>query len=190
MRTCTVATSGGRPPLPDVTRRVSLPVVDRRLVLRGLAATLAATLTGCRISLDHAESIEPDAGTVDPASDASPGRDAGPGFAQCGDKVCIDLQDPANAALRVVDGARIMTLGGKRMLVVRTAADTFVALSAICTHSGCSVRYAANRRDVECPCHGSTFAINGTVTHGPALTPLAVFAASYDPTTDVVSIAV
>ena len=40
------------------------------------------------------------------------------------------------------------------------------AISMICTHLGCIVKQ--NAEGFECPCHGSRFAANGTVTKGPA----------------------
>lgn len=44
------------------------------------------------------------------------------------------------------------------------------AISIICTHLGCIVKPTA--AGFECPCHGSRFAKDGTVTGGPAPTPL------------------
>lgn len=49
------------------------------------------------------------------------------------------------------------------------------ALTAVCTHSGCTV----NTQGVNgflCPCHGSRFSFTGAVTLGPALSPLVHFA--------------
>jgi cytochrome b6-f complex iron-sulfur subunit len=108
----------------------------------------------------------------------------------CGTDLCIDLAADANAVLRDIDGARVISVDDRRFLIVRTAEATFVALSAICTHAGCTVSYAAGSRDVVCPCHGSTFELDGSVTNGPAQSPLDVFTASYDAATDVVRIAV
>jgi cytochrome b6-f complex iron-sulfur subunit len=48
--------------------------------------------------------------------------------------------------------------------------DGVYAISKICTHLGCVVRNAG--KDFECPCHGSRFATDGTVTKGPAPRPL------------------
>ena len=44
------------------------------------------------------------------------------------------------------------------------------ALSAICTHLGCTV--ARRGEELDCPCHGSRFAADGTNLQGPANRPL------------------
>ncbi len=44
------------------------------------------------------------------------------------------------------------------------------AISTVCTHLGCIVK--PNAEGFDCPCHGSRFAGDGTVTKGPAPQPL------------------
>lgn len=44
------------------------------------------------------------------------------------------------------------------------------ALSAVCTHLGCTV--ARNGQELACPCHGSRFTANGRNLSGPATRPL------------------
>jgi cytochrome b6-f complex iron-sulfur subunit len=46
----------------------------------------------------------------------------------------------------------------------------FKAISLTCTHLGCSVE--PRNFGFECPCHGSRYDVNGTVTKGPAASNL------------------
>lgn len=48
----------------------------------------------------------------------------------------------------------------------------FVAMSNICTHLGCRVRWIANQDVFFCPCHNGVFAKDGTVLEGPPPRPL------------------
>ncbi len=41
------------------------------------------------------------------------------------------------------------------------------ALSRICTHMGCSLRFAAVQQDFLCPCHGAQFDLQGKLLSGP-----------------------
>ena len=45
---------------------------------------------------------------------------------------------------------------------------SFLALSRTCTHLGCSVPWDHEAHKFICPCHGSSFAINGEVLTPPA----------------------
>ena len=44
------------------------------------------------------------------------------------------------------------------------------ALSAVCSHLGCTVGEATS--GFECPCHGSRFNLHGAMLQGPAMKPL------------------
>lgn len=48
----------------------------------------------------------------------------------------------------------------------------FIALSNICTHLGCRVRWIADREQFFCPCHNATFGKDGRVLSGPPPRPL------------------
>jgi Rieske Fe-S protein len=56
------------------------------------------------------------------------------------------------------------------LLVVRTATGGLNVLGATCTHQMCQVR--PGRGFLNCPCHGSTFDLDGQVVRGPATKPL------------------
>jgi glycine/D-amino acid oxidase-like deaminating enzyme/nitrite reductase/ring-hydroxylating ferredoxin subunit len=68
--------------------------------------------------------------------------------------------------------ATVTRIGVEQCAVYRDEDGTLHALSATCTHLGCTVRFNDAERAWECPCHGSRFAVDGTVLQGPANRPL------------------
>ena len=72
------------------------------------------------------------------------------------------------------------------IFVERLGGDDFRALSAFCNHNGCSVERGGN--GYECPCHGSRFAVDGSLEKGPATADLREFGVVYDPTADDITI--
>jgi Rieske Fe-S protein len=93
----------------------------------------------------------------------------------CGTNLCLKLSE--NAELQAVDGIMIFTAGSKKIFVRRTSDTTLEAVSAVCTHASCIVGFNGSDK-FNCPCHGSSFMINGTVINGPAVAPLKTFAAT------------
>jgi Rieske Fe-S protein len=71
-----------------------------------------------------------------------------------------------------------MAVGGVKMfaypadgdpcILVRTAAETYVAYSQKCTHLSCAVYYEKEQNRLACPCHQGFFSIaDGAVLQGP-----------------------
>jgi thiosulfate dehydrogenase (quinone) large subunit len=61
---------------------------------------------------------------------------------------------------------------GDAAIVLRRPDGKLYAVSAVCTHAGCTLRYS--RDTLTCPCHNSTFDIRtGAPERGPARRPLA-----------------
>jgi cytochrome b6-f complex iron-sulfur subunit len=58
-----------------------------------------------------------------------------------------------------------------RVWVIRES-EGFYALSAICTHLGCTPRWLAAESKFKCPCHGSGYRMSGVNFEGPAPRPL------------------
>ncbi len=94
----------------------------------------------------------------------------------------------SNANIFVVGSYPALATAGTLVMVdsyravKRTGAQTFAAYSMICTHQGCLT--ALSNNTFYCPCHGAQFDSSGHVIRGPAPSPLATIATSYDPTTD------
>ena len=58
---------------------------------------------------------------------------------------------------------------GEIVAAYRDADGTLTAVSPTCTHLGCRVAFNTAERSWDCPCHGSRFAPDGEVLHGPAV---------------------
>jgi cytochrome b6-f complex iron-sulfur subunit len=83
----------------------------------------------------------------------------------------------ANSPLASTGSAALVNSANGNFLVSR-AGDQFTALTAVCTHEGCVVsNYQSGT--YECPCHGSQYNTNGSVTKGPATRSLAQFQTSF-----------
>jgi menaquinol-cytochrome c reductase iron-sulfur subunit len=48
----------------------------------------------------------------------------------------------------------------------------YIAMSNICTHLGCRVRWISDEQQFFCPCHNAVFAKDGVVVSGPPPGPL------------------
>ena len=59
------------------------------------------------------------------------------------------------------------------IFIVQNVGDNYHALSVRCTHQGCHVRPKGEA--LACPCHGSTYDLEGNVIRGPAKAPLKRF---------------
>ena len=68
--------------------------------------------------------------------------------------------------------APLLTAGGyiykDGVIVARTLANQYIAVSAACPHQGTSVVFEGSNNRFFCPNHGSTFSTSGAVTAGPA----------------------
>jgi menaquinol-cytochrome c reductase iron-sulfur subunit len=69
------------------------------------------------------------------------------------------------------DGWKIYSEKGTAW-VVKNPDGKVVAFAPACTHLGCAYHWDADTSKFLCPCHGSTFGIDGTVLSGPAPRPL------------------
>jgi Rieske Fe-S protein len=83
-------------------------------------------------------------------------------------------------------GFAIVPLGVERVLVFRDSRGALRALSAKCTHEGCTVQYRADQGLVWCACHNGRFDVDGRVISGPPPRPLVAYKASGSLDTKVV----
>jgi Rieske Fe-S protein len=132
--------------------------LSRRTVLRG--AGVAALAVG---AVGVLAACAPSGGTTTPAAGgASSTGGTGSGTASLAKVDAI----PVGGAILVKDAA------GKPVILSQPTAGTVVAMTAICTHMGCTVAPAGAQ--LVCPCHGSVYkSADGSNVSGPAPKPLA-----------------
>jgi Rieske Fe-S protein len=56
--------------------------------------------------------------------------------------------------------------------ILTTDSRTYIAMSNICTHLGCHIRWITEQNKFFCPCHNGEFDIQGKVVAGPPPRPL------------------
>jgi menaquinol-cytochrome c reductase iron-sulfur subunit len=86
----------------------------------------------------------------------------------------VQFNAPKNFGFRMADGGGDnypgkVTFGA---YAVKPGTSKPTVFSVTCSHLGCSVAFDTNSKQFNCPCHGSIFAIDGAVVHGPAAAPL------------------
>lgn len=81
----------------------------------------------------------------------------------------------AELDIGLADGSTVLLQGDElpeSIYIIRDpASGALSATGATCTHLGCQIRPA--NTFFRCPCHGSTFTLDGNVVRGPAARPLA-----------------
>jgi Rieske Fe-S protein len=86
----------------------------------------------------------------------------------------ITVNVPTDSALATVGGAAFVNSANGAFLVAQVSQGTINAMTAICTHEGCTINQFVNSV-FHCECHGSQFSTSGTVVSGPATQPLRRF---------------
>ena len=86
-------------------------------------------------------------------------------------------QDPPEvkvgpAAELAPGGAKLVKMGARPVLVVRTAEGEVRAFNARCTHLNCTVQFRKESSDIWCACHDARYDLAGKVLGGPPPRPL------------------
>jgi Rieske Fe-S protein len=143
------------------------PDASRRAVLSGIGATIG--LAACAGPAQSGATTSPGGPTSPSATGAGAStRTTGPeGTSRPGAVVLGRVRDVP------VGGALVSQVEGTAVIVTQPREGEFVGLSSICSHRGCTV--GLDGEQLRCPCHGSTFDLEGRATRGPASEPLARF---------------
>jgi len=63
---------------------------------------------------------------------------------------------------------KIVEYGDDFVFVVKLDATKIIALNAACPHVACKLHFNEQSKEYDCPCHASSFAIDGKKLGGPA----------------------
>jgi menaquinol-cytochrome c reductase iron-sulfur subunit len=80
------------------------------------------------------------------------------------------LTEPVMRTIQIeqVDGWR-KAVSEKAVYVAKGTQGQLLVLTSICPHLGCTVPWNKEKNQFVCPCHGATFAADGTRVSGPSL---------------------
>ncbi|WP_296705725.1 ubiquinol-cytochrome c reductase iron-sulfur subunit, partial [Algoriphagus sp.] len=134
----------------------------------GLSVALTMFGIGFFTSCTNSDDMQP---TNNGGTPMNPGSGGGTGIAVSGNTITIDLtiQKDLNT-----DGGWLLITAGKTL--VSKVGSEFIALTSVCTHSGCDTNWSFANSTYNCSCHGSKFDAQGNVITGPATQPLKVYA--------------
>jgi len=71
--------------------------------------------------------------------------------------------------------AKEVSFGVTPLVVINRRGKGYIALTRVCTHLGCLVRYDRKDEKLVCPCHAAVYSLEGNVISGPAPTALKSF---------------
>jgi menaquinol-cytochrome c reductase iron-sulfur subunit len=97
----------------------------------------------------------------------------GPEWVKAGDLTQLQSRSPEELVFRLnrTDGWKI-TSEKATAWVVKLSDKEIVAYGPQCPHLGCAYHWDQKNNEFLCPCHASTFSIDGKVLSGPAPRPL------------------
>jgi cytochrome b6-f complex iron-sulfur subunit len=145
-----------------VTKSGSLTDSRRKFLEKAGSSLVIATLgVAFFTSCSSTEDADPIAPTPTP-----PGN-SGTGITISGNTLSIDLS--IQTALKT-SGNWLLIDNAKTL--VANISGAYVALTSVCTHSGCEKNWTFGSNRFTCTCHGSVFDQAGKVLTGPANQPL------------------
>ncbi len=144
-----------------------------------IAASLPVAIAACTPEADEAATPQEDAAPAEAEAPLATDSGSAEGFVALGTTAELEEQ----GSLTSEDAF------SEPVVVIQDPADpeALIALSAKCTHAGCTVVWQEDL--FACPCHGSKFNPDGTVANGPADAPLAKYMAKVEGDSVMVSAA-
>lgn len=98
----------------------------------------------------------------------------------------VDISATANKALQTKGG--FLVVSDQKVIIARTLADNWIAVSSVCTHESTTVKYISGSSIFQCPNHGSEFKENGAVSKGPAASALKKYNVTFTANTNTLRV--
>ena len=146
---------------------------SRREFIERAGVSVALSVFGIGFFTSCANSSEDMQPTGSSGTPTVPSGGGGTGIVVSGSTITIDLS--IQTSLNASGGWLLITAG--KTLVSKVGAG-FVALTSVCTHSGCDTNWSFSNSTYNCSCHGSKFDSQGNVIQGPATQPLKAYSTS------------
>jgi Rieske Fe-S protein len=93
--------------------------------------------------------------------------------------VVPDLGEDEVVACKVGDlkpsGSKVFRFGNRPALLLLTSDGEYHAVSAVCSHLGCTVQYRSDLHEIWCACHNGLYGLDGRNISGPPPRPLESF---------------
>ena len=151
-----------------VTNSGTLSASRRQFIEKAGLATVMSTF-GISFFTSCVSSEDPD----DPTPTNPPTTTTPNGITISGNTVQVNLTIQNKLA---ASGGWLLITSAKTL--VANLNGTYVALTSVCTHSGCFDSWSFTNNQFTCTCHNSIFDIAGKVLQGPAGQPLDVYSTS------------
>lgn len=90
----------------------------------------------------------------------------------------IPVPTDAMAAVDASPHFTILRAASTRIIVLQDRTQNLRALSAVCTHEGCTVQYLEGDDIIWCACHNGRYDLDGRVLSGPPPRPLPRYSVS------------
>ena len=89
-----------------------------------------------------------------------------------GEADALEEGTPLPITLRVARPDGPSEVVDRKIVYLVKTGDAVRALDSTCTHLGCRTRFNAETKQIECPCHGGVYGVDGQVISGPPPEPL------------------
>lgn len=156
----------------EIVRSGNLTASRRKFIEKAGLATIMSTF-GVAFFTSCVSSEEPDPNPVTP-----PTGNQSNGITVSGSSIQVNLSIQTRLA---VSGGWLLINAANTL--VANINGSFVAMTSVCTHSGCSDSWTFTNSQFTCTCHSSVFDAAGRVLSGPATAPLQVYTAIVSGTT-------